>query len=173
MGTIIIDGIPVEVQKKRIKNLHLHVKADGAVYVTIPRYSSRKEAENFVKANLGWIQKQQDKISFQPTKEDYEAREEELIQRIRPFLWKWEGLTNLRCKSWHVRYMTSRWGSCIPEKGRICFNLQLLDKSDGCLEYVILHELLHLRFSGHGEDFKKELTSYMPDWKNYQKLLKQ
>ena len=48
MGTITIEGIPIEVQKKRIKNLHLHVKADGSVYVTIPRYVSLKEAENFV-----------------------------------------------------------------------------------------------------------------------------
>lgn len=173
MGTIIIDGIPVEVQKKRIKNLHLHVKADGNVYVTMPRHTTKKEAENFVLANVGWIRKQQDKIRFRPTKEDYEAQKDVLIERIRPYLWKWEGITDLRCQSWHVRYMTSRWGSCIPEKKRICFNLQLADKSDACLEYVILHELLHLKYSGHGEDFQRELTSYMPDWKFYQKLLKQ
>ncbi|MBR3263169.1 MAG: DUF45 domain-containing protein [Parasporobacterium sp.] len=173
MGTITIEGIPIEVQKKRIKNLHLHVKADGSVYVTIPRYVSLKEAENFARANVDWIRKQQGKIQLRPSKEDYEAQKESLMQRIRPFLWKWEGMTDLRCKSWHVRYMTSRWGSCIPEKGRICFNLQLADKSDACLEYVILHELLHLKYRGHGEDFKQELTRYMPEWKYYQKLLKQ
>lgn len=173
MGTITIEGIQIEVQKKRIKNLHLHVKADGSVYVTIPRYISLKEAENFARANIDWIRKQQSKNALRPGKEDYEAQRESLIQRIRPLLWKWEGMTDLRCKSWHVRYMTSRWGSCIPDKGRICFNLQLADKSDACLEYVILHELLHLKYRGHGEDFKRELTRYMPEWKYYQKLLKQ
>ena len=173
MGTITIEGIQIEVQKKRIKNLHLHVKADGSVYVTIPRYISLKEAENFARANIDWIRKQQSKNALRPGKEDYEAQRESLIQRIRPLLWKWEGMTDLRCKSWHVRYMTSRWGSCIPDKGRICFNLQLADKSDVCLEYVILHELLHLKYRGHGEEFKRELTRYMPEWKYYQKLLKQ
>ena len=171
MGTVLIDGIPVEMQKKRIRNLHLHVKADGSVYVTMPRSSSRAEAERFVRANLEWVKKQQSKMRLRPTKEEYEAQKEALIQRIKPFLWKWEGMTDLRCVSWHVRYMTSRWGSCIPEKKRICFNLQLADKSDACLEYVILHELLHLKYSGHGEDFKRELTSYMPEWKTYQKQL--
>lgn len=96
MGTITIEGIPIEVQKKRIKNLHLHVKADGSVYVTIPRYVSLKEAENFARANVDWIRKQQGKIQLRPSKEDYEAQKESLMQRIRPFLWKWEGMTDLR-----------------------------------------------------------------------------
>ena len=173
MGVITVEGIEIEVQKKRIRNLHLHVKADGKVYVTIPRYATLREAENFVRANLPWIQKQKQKNALRPDKEAYEALKPDLIRRIETFLPKWEDVTGLKCQSWYVRYMTSRWGSCIPDKGRICFNLQLADKSDGCLEYVILHELLHLRYRGHGDDFKRDLAGYMPEWKQYNKLLKQ
>ena len=173
MGVITVEGIEVEVQKKRIRNLHLHVKADGSVLVTIPRYATLREAEGFVRTNLAWIRKQQLKNAARPDKEAYEVMRPDLIRRIEIFLPKWEETTGLKCDSWHVRYMTSRWGSCIPEKRRICFNLQLADKSDGCLEYVILHELLHLRYRGHGDDFKNDLAGYMPEWKLYNKLLKQ
>lgn len=173
MGTILVDGIQIDLQKKRIKNLHLHVKPDGRVYVTIPRYATRKEAEAFVRENIRWIEKQKQQNAQRPTKEDFKECLPELTERIKTFLPKWEMLTGLSCSSWHIRYMTSRWGSCIPSKGRICFNLQLADKSDPCLEYVILHELLHLRHKGHGEDFKKDLTRFMPQWKQYSKMLRQ
>ena len=173
MGWITVEGIHVEVQKKRIKNLHLHVKPDGTVYVTIPRYTPVYEAENFVRANLSWIRKQLQKNELRPTKDDLMEKKPELITRIDALLPKWEMMTGLYCKSWHVRYMTSRWGSCVPSTGRICFNLQLADKSDACLEYVILHELLHLRHAGHGESFQNDMTRYMPEWKTYNKLLKQ
>ncbi|MBR5931770.1 MAG: DUF45 domain-containing protein [Lachnospiraceae bacterium] len=173
MGFITVDGIEIEVQKKRVRNLHLHVRADSSVYVTIPRYTTMKEAENFARANIPWIRKQQAKTAQKPDKEEYLLKEPELRSRIEVFLPKWEEITGLKCQSWHLRYMTSRWGSCIPTKGRICFNLQLADKSDGCLEYVILHELLHLRYKGHGDDFKRDLTGYMPEWKQYNKLLRQ
>lgn len=166
-----VNGIEIEVQRKKIKNLHLHVRPDGSVYVSVPKRIPEQEAVRFVRSNIGWIEAQRKKYQGQPGREYYKAKKPAFDARTAELLRKWEGVTGLSCKSWHSRYMTSRWGSCIPAKGRLCFNLVLADKPEICLEYVILHELLHLKYPGHGADFKRELTRYMPQWRSIVKAL--
>lgn len=167
-----VNGIDIEIQKKKIKSLHLHVRPNGRVYVSAPNWTSEREIIRFVRANISWINAQLKKQEDRPGPDYYKNRKAELDKKIEILLPEWERITGLSCKSWHSRYMTSRWGSCIPSKGRLCFNLQLVDKPDGCLEYVILHELLHLIHPGHGADFKRDLDKYMPEWKTYSSLLK-
>ncbi len=77
----------------------------------------------------------------------------------------WSERTGLVPSEWTVRNMTSRWGSCNTRTGKITLNLQLVRYPLICLEYVILHELAHLRVHGHGADFKAILDAYMPDWR--------
>lgn len=151
--------------------MHLHVRPDGSVYMSVPYRTSEQAALQFARANVSWIQSQLAVYAEKPGKEYYLSRKEELDRRIAELLPYWEQQTGLACSSWHSRYMTSRWGSCIPSKGRICFNLQLADKPQECLEYVILHELLHLRHPGHGAEFKMDLSRYMPDWRDCSKRL--
>jgi predicted metal-dependent hydrolase len=83
----------------------------------------------------------------------------------------WSERTGLVPSGWTVRDMTSRWGSCNTKTGRITLNLQLAHFPSICLEYVILHELAHLKVHGHGPDFKAILSEYMPDWKARRNLL--
>lgn len=166
-----VNGIEIEVQRKKIKNLHLHVRPDGSVYVSVPKRVPEREAVRFVRSNIGWIEAQRKKYKGQPGREYYKTQKPAFDEKAGELLRKWEQLTGLSCKSWHSRYMTSRWGSCIPAKGRLCFNLALADKPEICLEYVILHELLHLKYPGHGADFKRELTRYMPQWRSVVKQL--
>ena len=78
---------------------------------------------------------------------------------------KWEKKTGLKAESWQVKYMTSRWGSCKPKKKNICLSLLLATKPSECLDYVILHELIHFLERGHNERFYGLLNKYMPDWK--------
>ena len=91
------------------------------------------------------------------------AREElsASIERLLPIL---EEKTGLHSTSWHIRDMKSRWGSCNVKTGRLCLNLQLIHYSEHCLQYVLLHELTHLRYPDHGAGFKAFLTRHMPDW---------
>lgn len=152
--------------------MHLHVKNDGRVYVSVPQYMAYSDAEKFARKNIDWIEQKKKKYENRPGKEYYLQKKVVLEERLEQMIDKWEEKTGLKCSSWHTRYMTSRWGSCIPSKKRLCFNLQLADKEDGCLEYVVLHELLHLRHSGHGQGFKTDLTRYMPNWKRYSNMLK-
>ncbi|MBT1179685.1 M48 family metallopeptidase [Bifidobacterium vespertilionis] len=64
-----------------------------------------------------------------------------------------------------LRLMSSRWGSCTPRTGRIRLNLQLGLMEPRFLEYVLVHEMTHLWASGHGAEFQRRMTSYLPDWR--------
>lgn len=67
--------------------------------------------------------------------------------------------------------MTTRWGTCNSSDRRIWLNLQLAKKPTECLEYVILHELAHLKVHNHGKNFVAIMDRYMPDWRNMKKML--
>ena len=64
-----------------------------------------------------------------------------------------------------MRYMKSRWGSCMPGKGVITLNKYLLSFPEECIEYVIMHELCHFLQADHSKRFYAYLTALMPDWK--------
>lgn len=94
-----------------------------------------------------------------------------LKEKIEIYLPKWEKITGLYCDSWQTKYMTTRWGTCNTNSRKIWFNLQLAKKPIECLEYVILHELAHLKIKGHNKEFVALLDKYMPYWRDIRKLL--
>jgi len=89
-----------------------------------------------------------------------------LKEKIEIYLPKWENITGLRCDSWQTKYMTTRWGTCNTNTRKIWLNLQLAKKPIECLEYVILHELAHLKVRNHSAEFVAILDRYMPCWKD-------
>lgn len=70
-----------------------------------------------------------------------------------------------------IRTMTSRWGSCKPNGGKITLNLELLHKSKECLEYVVVHELAHFIHPNHSKDFWNFVGNIMPDYKKRKDIL--
>lgn len=88
-----------------------------------------------------------------------------LKEEIAKVLPKWEKITGLQAESCQTKYMTTRWGTCNPSKKRLWLNLQLAKKTPECLEYVILHELVHLVEKNHGERFVALMDTYMPMWR--------
>lgn len=71
----------------------------------------------------------------------------------------------------NIKKMRRKWGSCIPAKNKIILNLHLFKTSVGCIEYVVLHELVHLIYSGHNKDFYNFLEIQMPHWRLFKKRL--
>ena len=84
------------------------------------------------------------------------------IRRLMP---KWESITGLKASNWQTKYMITKWGACNTETGKIWLNVQLAKKSFECLEYVILHELVHLVERKHDEQFISLMDKYMPMWR--------
>lgn len=94
-----------------------------------------------------------------------EWRRRELKGAVPALVTKWEERLDIAQVEWRVRRMRTKWGTCNPEAGRIWLNLQLSQKPRPCLEYVILHEMLHLLEPGHTDRFERLLTEAMPDWR--------
>ncbi len=70
-----------------------------------------------------------------------------------------------------IRYMTSRWGSCQPQKGIITLNSLLMEKTPRCMEYVVVHEFAHFIQPNHSRAFYQVVEEFLPDWKERKKEL--
>ncbi|MBS4406041.1 M48 family metallopeptidase [Campylobacter vulpis] len=81
------------------------------------------------------------------------------------YLKKWQRKTGLRVKRISLKTMQTRWGSCNHQKAYINLNLKLMQKPIKAIEYVILHEIAHLKFPHHGKEFYAFLLENMPDFK--------
>jgi predicted metal-dependent hydrolase len=70
-----------------------------------------------------------------------------------------------------VKRMAKRWGSCLRKKNMILLNSELIKAPMHCIEYVVLHEMLHFQYKGHTKEFYNKLTILMPDWKYRKEIL--
>ena len=96
---------------------------------------------------------------------------EALSERIAARLPLWEARTGLHPSAWQIKNMKTRWGTCNTATRKIWLNLQLAKQPPVCLDYVIAHELTHLRYPGHGQDFQAFLTRAMPNCPEVRKAL--
>ena len=85
---------------------------------------------------------------------------------------KWSKRLGLTLPTWHVRRMRTIWGSCNREAERILINSELAKKPFECLEYIVVHELIHLIERLHNDRFRSLLDEYLPDWRERRALLK-
>jgi predicted metal-dependent hydrolase len=94
------------------------------------------------------------------------------MERIVPDLMKhWESIIGVKAAEWGIKKMKTRWGSCNTRARRIWLNLSLIKKPVVCLEYVLVHELVHLLEASHNKRFYALMTQFMPQWREYQYLL--
>jgi len=91
---------------------------------------------------------------------------DELRKFLEKAINKWEEKIGVKVSSWGIRRMKTRWGTCNHKKKNIWLNLELAKKPESCIEYVVLHELLHLIEEKHSERFIVFLNKYMPKWKS-------
>jgi len=97
----------------------------------------------------------------------------ELKARIPPLIEKWEAIIGVSLSEWRVRKMKTRWGSCNIEARRIWLNLELAKKPEECLEYIIVHEMVHLLERHHNDNFRELMDTFMPKWRFYRDELNQ
>jgi len=80
---------------------------------------------------------------------------------------KWERILGVKVKGCTVRKMKTRWGSCTPRSGRIRINTDLARKPAECLEYILVHEMIHLLEPTHNKRFVALMDQFVPKWKLY------
>ena len=111
-----------------------------------------------------------DEVKIKLLSEYYRGR---LKARAPDLIDKWSKKTGVTISDWQIQKMKTKWGSCNIEEGNIRLNLDLAKKPLPCLEYIILHELLHFKERQHNDRFKALLDTYMPDWRSRRDLLNQ
>jgi len=112
---------------------------------------------------------------------DREQREKVLLEWYRlklkelipPLIAHWESIIGVQVADWQVKKMKTKWGTCNITAGRIWLNLELAKKSAQCLEYIIVHEMVHLLERHHNDRFTALMTKFMPQWKLYREELNQ
>ena len=92
---------------------------------------------------------------------------EYLDKKIKKYIRLWEEKIGVKCNNYTIRKMKNKWGSCNTEKKEIVFNLELAKKKNAEIQYVIVHELIHLIERCHNDNFKKMLYKFYPKWENY------
>ncbi len=86
---------------------------------------------------------------------------------------KWEVKAGVAVNDYGIKKMKTRWGTCNIRAKRIWLNLELAKRPLPVIEYIVLHEIVHLLERGHNKRFKSFMTRFMPEWKEYEKMLKQ
>jgi predicted metal-dependent hydrolase len=90
---------------------------------------------------------------------------EQLKALIAPLLQQWQQTIGVQATHWGVKKMKTKWGSCNPASGRIWLNLELAKKPISCLEYIVVHELVHLLERKHNETFTALTDRFLPNWR--------
>lgn len=97
---------------------------------------------------------------------------ERLVERTAPLLAEWEPRLGVNAAEVRVRRMKMRWGSCNPSARRVWLSLELAKHPERCLEYVLVHELVHLLEPSHGPRFHALMDQHMPGWRQRREALK-
>jgi len=84
---------------------------------------------------------------------------------------KWEKKLDVQCNEFGIKKMRTKWGTCNTEAKRIWINLELAKKPLECLEYIVVHELVHLIERGHNERFVALMDEHLPKWRFYREEL--
>ena len=140
--------------------------------VKAPIFVSKKQIDIFLEKHQDWIQKQaqisERKVLSLEEIAILKAKAEEYIPpRVEYFAQKY----GFYYKKIRISSATTRWGSCSSQK-TLSFSYRLMQYGVDCIDYVIIHELCHLREMNHSHNFWKEVEAIMPDYKEKEKLLK-
>ena len=90
-----------------------------------------------------------------------------LRHALPPLIAKWEQKIGVTVADWGIKHMKTKWGTCNPAARRIWVNLELAKKSERCLEYIVVHELMHLLERHHTDRFLQLMNHHLPAWRHY------
>jgi predicted metal-dependent hydrolase len=96
---------------------------------------------------------------------------EQLKEAVPPLLARWQPPLDVRVEQVFVQRMKTKWGSCNHKARTIRLNTELAKKPAECLEYIVLHELIHLLEPTHNNRFTRLLDHFMPQWRHYRDTL--
>ncbi|HOK48684.1 MAG TPA: SprT family zinc-dependent metalloprotease [Sedimentibacter sp.] len=95
----------------------------------------------------------------------FEWYRQKLKELVSFYIEKWEKIIGVEVKEFGIKRMKTRWGTCNTRDKRIWINLELARKAPQCLEYIIVHEMVHLLEKRHNKAFRDYMNEFLPAWK--------
>ena len=160
------------------RTLAVEITGDCRVVVRAPMRLSRERIERFVAEQEGWIEKH---LEIQRRRKENhprptEAEREAYIRRAREILpgkvARYGEIMGVRPTGITITGAEKRFGSC-SWKNRICFSWRLMAYPEEAIDYVVVHELAHIRHKDHSREFYAFVEEVLPDWKERRRLLKE
>jgi len=171
-------GELIFVRHPRARRYVVRVNLDGTVRVTIPRWGSKREGAAFADSQRIWIAKQRERVQRERARPRVDLPPDvvktararaarELPVRLRELAAE-HGCAVARIS---IRNQRSRWGSCSPNR-HICLNWRLVLIPDWVRDYVLIHELMHLKRMDHSPKFWRLVEAACPEWRAARRWLK-
>lgn len=164
--------------KKHVKNFKEQARETKRDYVSGESHFFQgkryilevNEDKGYSKVSVNGTKKINLKVHLGATTEDKarimkEWYRKQLKLQIPPLLEKWEKIIGVKVNDWGVKQMKTKWGACNTDAKRIWLNLELAKKPTICLEYVLVHELVHLHEKNHNDRFIALMNQFMPKWR--------
>jgi hypothetical protein len=158
-------------RNKRAKRLIIRVRPFQPVQVTVPYTLSYKEAEGFVRSKIPWIKKHLKEMQNLAPPSNSLLDEREAKQKIINRTEELAAHYKLSPSGITLRRQKTRWGSC-SAKNRLSLNIKIALLPPELMDYIILHELVHIRIKNHSTAFWKELDKLVGNAKSVDRRLK-
>jgi len=170
-----VRGLPVDVERRRARRISIRIKPNGCVGLTVPKWGATlAEAEAFLLSKWKWIQKVRAETLARP-KPDVRPIEDGELVALNALLKELNDAWTLRLAesgvTWRVRRLKSMWGSCHIPKRHITYNSELARVPREMVEYVVVHELTHLKAASHGPKFYRLMDERLPGWQDLRRRL--
>ena len=166
-----------QVVRSRRRTVALQVDQTGSVVVRAPMTLPAEEIRTFVEKHETWIHRQQQRQARyraehpEPTPQEQEALRRQAKAHLPQRVAYWAGVMGVRPTGIRITSARTRFGSC-SGKNSLCFSLYLMAYPPEAIEYVVVHELAHIRHKNHSPAFYAEVERCLPDWRQRQTLLK-
>ncbi len=154
------------------------IKSGGEIRVTLPRSARPGSLDAFLSEHKNWIKKKWSVLSKRPkqltvseSRALYEKHKEEARKLVHERILFFNNTYNFSFGAVAIRNQKTRWGSC-SRKGNLNFNYKIALLPPYLADYVVVHELCHLKEFNHGEYFWKLVEQTLPDYKERRRLLK-
>ena len=171
---------PLQVRERvssRARRARVDVRPDGEVVLTIPRRGSRTDALRFLDESRPWIERTRSRLAARVSElpalppRVRSALKVQAETQARVLLEQEGARLGLRHRSLRIRDPRSRWGSCGPEGG-VMLSMRLALAPPEVFRYVVIHELCHLRWHGHGRRFWDLVGRQMPEYESHRAWLR-
>lgn len=164
-------------ERQKRKTLSLQINDDLTLTVKAPLFVRKRQIDKFVENHTVWIEKkinqlrERQRIKVPLTNEKIAELKDKAAIIIPERVNYYSNIMGLKPTGVKITSAQKRWGSC-SGKNSLCFSYMLMLYPTEAIDYVVVHELAHIRYHNHSKEFYRLIEKYMPDYKNRIKLLK-